>query len=1101
MRIALQRGIWALAAVWLSFGAAPPRIAAAADNAPEPGFSMMVASDTQLTWWRDGDPDCTSNKVWYQSEWVLNGDSCVDARGKQTNREQVAAINRITELGSWPNVSAVGHGAGSAISAPKGVIVNGDLVSAGHAPEWGMFEDLWGADQVHYPRYLGLGNHDYENYVNDCVYRFDFDGDKNRCPKEALWRLGQMLDSSPPGLVNRDWPVKIAVANRAGFWLRTSVDYVDGGQKRSDSTGSYVSGEWRGFSVPWTARASGVKFEAWNGSSWLTIRSVGMTAAKTACWQATGSLSADNSQTVHVDSADCPREWPGTASGSAAYSFDVQKQDEYGDFTYHFVQLNNWPGYAVELPRATTPYNIGAYEAQVSPGISVTTSYDWLKKDLAAATRAGKRSVINFHEVGYSRSASNQLTLDDPKLLDVMKGQNVVAMFGGHIHQDYGYMGALALTANDGSTRQVPVFRSGSSECQKFLLVDFRRRYFNVGVVSSANGAPAFESSHTVCDDRWWSDMTKYDAIEKYASNGALSSIGSYALDNKPPTISLANTPTGSIVEGFALQATAEASDPDFDPITLTWDFGDGTTATGSRPLHVYGNQGTYPVKVTASDGFGGEASATLTVNVAYFPPHARLEGGAIGDDGKVRLKGTIEDGAHDSHTLNVDWGDGQAAEKFTYKAGETAVDVGHDYGRAMPGVVQANRYDVVIVATDDDGASFTSHATFERAAPRLSVPASVTIFADLGASISGTVSSVNSGENFNVSVDWGDGKSDSLPVRAGASSFKFQHAYPAVGPSRYAARVSAFGEHNLVTTADVTASRIVSVAPTVYAEPTQINTKEGQPFTVTGRISDPVAHVPMTLVIRWGDGADETQTIAAGQTTFSATHTLSDSRPAGYSWWQGYSVPLILTTPDGRSAVNNFLVNVSNVAPTAALVAPAKITAGQSFDLNVTKPSDPSQADTEAGFKYAFDCGTGAGYSAASTRTSVTCPATAASGPLTVRAKIIDQDLAETAYSASVQVDSSTPAAPTGTVELCTDASYGGRCQAIAGSIASLFDLGLNDQTSSIRITGAATVAVYVNVNYSGPCQTLTSSDPWLGDAPIGNDSISSVKVGAACP
>lgn len=50
-------------------------------------------------------------------------------------------------------------------------------------------------------------------------------------------------------------------------------------------------------------------------------------------------------------------------------------------------------------------------------------------------------------------------------------------------------------------------------------------------------------------------------------------------------------------------------------PVTLTWNFGDGTpTATGGVVAHTYGAMGTYTAVVTATNAFGSRAAATLVL-------------------------------------------------------------------------------------------------------------------------------------------------------------------------------------------------------------------------------------------------------------------------------------------------------------------------------------------------------------------------------------------------------------------------------------------------------------------------------------------------------
>jgi PKD repeat protein len=61
----------------------------------------------------------------------------------------------------------------------------------------------------------------------------------------------------------------------------------------------------------------------------------------------------------------------------------------------------------------------------------------------------------------------------------------------------------------------------------------------------------------------------------------------------------------------------AEVADPDGDGVALTWDFGDGSNATGARVLHRYAAPGDYTVTLTARDATGlpcGVATDTLRV-------------------------------------------------------------------------------------------------------------------------------------------------------------------------------------------------------------------------------------------------------------------------------------------------------------------------------------------------------------------------------------------------------------------------------------------------------------------------------------------------------
>ena len=82
---------------------------------------------------------------------------------------------------------------------------------------------------------------------------------------------------------------------------------------------------------------------------------------------------------------------------------------------------------------------------------------------------------------------------------------------------------------------------------------------------------------------------------------------------------------------GQAVRFNAGASyDPDNDPLTFFWSFGDGGNGTSATPTHIFANPGTYVVRVTVRDGVFAdtdEAIASIQDPRTYSPPTANAGG------------------------------------------------------------------------------------------------------------------------------------------------------------------------------------------------------------------------------------------------------------------------------------------------------------------------------------------------------------------------------------------------------------------------------------------------------------------------------------------
>jgi hypothetical protein len=124
---------------------------------------------------------------------------------------------------------------------------------------------------------------------------------------------------------------------------------------------------------------------------------------------------------------------------------------------------------------------------------------------------------------------------------------------------------------------------------------------------------------------------------------------------------------------GTHVTFSASGSDPDGDPLTYTWDFGDGTTDRGPSLFHVFYDEGQFRVTLTVSDGRGGMATDSLflnarkiagnwnVMNAGHFKQSATISQGSSGSG----YTGTTSDGSRfsgnvsDPFAITMNYSDG----------------------------------------------------------------------------------------------------------------------------------------------------------------------------------------------------------------------------------------------------------------------------------------------------------------------------------------------------------------------------------------------------------------------------------------------------------
>ena len=100
--------------------------------------------------------------------------------------------------------------------------------------------------------------------------------------------------------------------------------------------------------------------------------------------------------------------------------------------------------------------------------------------------------------------------------------------------------------------------------------------------------------------------------IDEIVANGS---------NNPPAAVAGANHTTTTASTLAVAFSSAGSSDPDADPITFSWNFGDGSAAsTSANPSHTY-STGVFEAVLTVTDSHGASATAKLQIDVGIVPP------------------------------------------------------------------------------------------------------------------------------------------------------------------------------------------------------------------------------------------------------------------------------------------------------------------------------------------------------------------------------------------------------------------------------------------------------------------------------------------------
>ncbi|MCD6512648.1 MAG: PKD domain-containing protein, partial [Thermoplasmata archaeon] len=125
---------------------------------------------------------------------------------------------------------------------------------------------------------------------------------------------------------------------------------------------------------------------------------------------------------------------------------------------------------------------------------------------------------------------------------------------------------------------------------------------------------------------------TDVNPYHKYADNGSynvtLIVISAYGnMDKITKQINISNVPPHAIIKVDAVNNKSNVNfsslsyDDDGSIVNYTWQFGDGSTATGKTVSHIYANDGIYNINLTVKDNDGAENETNTSIMVDTTSP------------------------------------------------------------------------------------------------------------------------------------------------------------------------------------------------------------------------------------------------------------------------------------------------------------------------------------------------------------------------------------------------------------------------------------------------------------------------------------------------
>jgi glucose/arabinose dehydrogenase len=209
---------------------------------------------------------------------------------------------------------------------------------------------------------------------------------------------------------------------------------------------------------------------------------------------------------------------------------------------------------------------------------------------------------------------------------------------------------------------------------------------------------------------------------------------------NQPPVVAASASPAQGPTPLTVAFSSNGSSDPEGQPLSYSWAFGDGTTSTQANPSHTYTNSGSYQARLTVSDGVNSTLSTPIAISVGNRPVvtvTSPNDGVLFRAGDVITFSGTAtdtEDGTlpASAYTWNIDFLHEGHVHPGTPIVGVTSGSFtiptsGHDFSGFT-------RYRIMLTVTDSSGLQSSQSVTVFPDKVNLvfdAVPSGVTVYVD----------------------------------------------------------------------------------------------------------------------------------------------------------------------------------------------------------------------------------------------------------------------------------------------------------------------------------------------------------------------------------